>query len=99
MSDLKPICHKEFNEFIKGKGFKGRNNYKLKELKDKFGFEPTYDRRMLVISSEDIKPKTFDSLKKASKATGVSYRALRYAKIEERDFVEKGEKIYWIKWC
>ena len=32
MDDLKTITHKEFNEFIKGKGFKG-NNYKLKELK------------------------------------------------------------------
>ena len=29
MGDLKPISHKEFNEFIKGKGFKGRNDYKL----------------------------------------------------------------------
>ena len=28
-----PITYKEFNEFIKGKGFKGRNNYKLKDLK------------------------------------------------------------------
>ena len=26
---LHPITHKEFNEFIKGKGFTGRNNYKL----------------------------------------------------------------------
>ena len=25
---LRPITHKEFNEFVKGKGFKGRNNYK-----------------------------------------------------------------------
>ena len=31
--DLKPITHKEFNEFIKGKGFKGRNNYKIKRFK------------------------------------------------------------------
>ena len=30
---LLPITHKEFNEFIKGKGFKGRNNYKLRDLK------------------------------------------------------------------
>ena len=29
--DLTPIRHKEFNEFIKGKGFKGRNNYKLRD--------------------------------------------------------------------
>ena len=27
MGDLKPISHKQFNEFIKGKGFKGRNDY------------------------------------------------------------------------
>ena len=37
-SELSPITHKEFNEFIKGKGFKGRNNYKLKDLKAMFGF-------------------------------------------------------------
>ena len=30
---LHPISHKEFSEFIKGKGFTGRNNYKLKDLK------------------------------------------------------------------
>ena len=34
---LMPISHKEFNEFIKGKGFKGRNNYKLRDLKAMFG--------------------------------------------------------------
>ena len=38
--DLTPIRHKEFNEFIKGKGFKGRNNYKLRDLKAMFGFKP-----------------------------------------------------------
>ena len=31
--DLTPIRHREFNEFIKGKGFKGRNNYKLRDLR------------------------------------------------------------------
>ena len=35
MGDLKPISHIQFNEFIKDKGFKGRNNYKLKKLKAK----------------------------------------------------------------
>ena len=30
---LHPIMHKEFNEFMKGKGFKGMNNYKLKDSK------------------------------------------------------------------
>ena len=67
MENLKPISHKEFNEFIKGKGFKGRKKYKLKELKAKFGFKPMYDRHMLTISSEDLKPTTFDSLRKLLK--------------------------------
>ena len=47
---LHPITHKEFNEFIKGKGFTGRNNYKLKDLKAMFGYK-TYD---YWISSNDI---------------------------------------------
>ena len=41
---LHPIKHKEFNEFIKGKGFKGRNNYKLRDLKAVFGFKPMITR-------------------------------------------------------
>ena len=87
MGDLKPISHKQFNEFIKGKGFKGKNDYKLKELKAKFGFKPMYDRRTLVISSEDMEPTTFDSLRKAAKAIDVTYGTLRCAKDNERDFV------------
>ena len=63
MGDLKPISHKQFDEFIKGKGFKGRNDYKLKDLKAKFGFKPMYDRRTAVISSEDMEPTTFNSEK------------------------------------
>ena len=94
MGDLKPINHKQFNEFIKGKGFKGRNDYKLKELKAKFGFKPMYDRRMLVISSDDMEPTTFDSLRKAAEAIDVTYSTLIYAKNKERDFIKKDEKIY-----
>ena len=90
MGDLKPISHKEFNKFING--FKGSNDYKLKELKPIYGFKPMYDRRMLVISSKDMEPKMFDSLRKASKAISISYRALRYAKNKNRDFVIKDEK-------
>ena len=92
MGDLKPVSHKQLNEFIKSKGFKARNDYKLKELKAKFGFKPMYDRRMLVISSEDMKPTTFDSLRKAAKAIDVTYGTLRYAKDKERNFVKKMRK-------
>ena len=52
----------------------------------------------LVISLEDMEPTTFDSLRKAAKAIGVAYGALRYAKNKERDFIKKDEKIYEIKW-
>ena len=99
MGDLKPISHKQFNEFIKGKGFKGRNDYNLKELKANFGFKPMYNRRTLVISSEDMEPTTFDYLRKAAKAIGVLYGVLRYAKDKGRDFVKDKEIIYKIKWC
>ena len=46
--DLCPITHKEFNEFIKGKGFKGRNNYKLRDLKAMFGFM-NWNQRDLIL--------------------------------------------------
>ena len=49
--DLRPIRHKEFNEFIKGKGFKGRNNYKLKDLKAMFGFKPMITGSPVTISA------------------------------------------------
>ena len=71
MGDLKSNSHKQFNEFIKGEGFKGRNNCKLKELKSKFGFKPMYDRRTLAISSEDMEPTEFDSMRKSDKAIDV----------------------------
>ena len=57
-----------------------------------------YDRRTLTISSEGMSPTTFDSLRKACKATGISHGVLIYAKNKERNFVKKDEKIYNINW-
>ena len=57
-----------------------------------------YDRRTLTISSEGMSPTTFDSLRKASKATGISYGVLIYLKNKERNFVKSNEKIYNINW-
>ena len=45
-----------------------------------------------------MEPITFDSLRKAAKAISVTYGTLIYAKNKERNFVEKDEKIYEIKW-
>ena len=86
MGDLKPINHKEFHEFMKGKGFKGKNDYKLKDLKAKFGFKPMYDRRTLITSSKDKEPTEFDSMRKAAEAIGVVERVIRYARNNGRDF-------------
>ena len=54
--DLRPIRHKEFNEFIKGKDFKGRNNYKLRDLKAMFGFKPMITGSPVTISSDGTEP-------------------------------------------
>ena len=59
---LKMINHKEFNEFIKGKGFKGRNSYKLKDLKAMFGFKPMIIGSPVTIYSDGIEAKRFDSM-------------------------------------
>ena len=99
MGDLKPITHKQFDEFIKGKGVKGRNDYKLKELKAKSGFKPMYDRRTLITSSENMEPTTFDSMRKAAEAIGVTEGSIRYEKNNGRDFIKKNGKIFEMKWC
>ena len=71
MDDLKTITHKEFNEFIKGKGFKGRNNYKLKELKAMFGVKPMVIGSPITISKAGEEPIEFDSISKASMSTEI----------------------------
>ena len=82
--DLMPIRHKEFNEFIKGKGFKERNNYKLRDLKAIFGFKPMITGSPVMISSDELEPARFDSMSKASTSTGIPYVMLLYAKKNSR---------------
>ena len=82
--DLTPITHKEFNEFVKGKGFKGRNNYKLKDLKAMFGFKPMITGSPVMISSDGTKLTRVDSMSKASTSTGIPYVTLLYAKKNSR---------------
>ena len=80
MDDLKTITHKEFNEFIKGKGFKGRNNYKLKELKAMFGFKPMVLGSPITITRSGEEPIEFNSISKASTSTGIPYSTLWYTR-------------------
>ena len=62
--ELVPITHKEFSEFIKGKGFTGRNNYELKDLKAMSGFKPMITGSPVTISSDGTEPTRFDSMSK-----------------------------------
>ena len=79
-----PIRHREFNEFIKGKGFKGKNNYKLRALKAMFGFKPMITGSPVTISSDELEPMRFDSMSKASTSMGIPYVTLLYAKRNSR---------------
>ena len=96
MDNLKPITHKEFNQFIKGKGFKGRNNYKLKELKAMFGFKPMVLGSPITISQAGEEPTTFDSISKAS-TSGIPYSTLLYAKRRSKSVIHSNGNEYLIK--
>ena len=90
MDDLKPISHKRFNTFIKGKGFKGRNDYMLKDLKAMFGFKPLKaDRRVLVVSAEDMEPTEFHSMREATIAISIGEGVIRYVRNNGRDICKK----------
>ena len=95
--ELVPITHKEFHEFIKGKGFTGRNNYKLKDLKAMFGFKPMITGSPVTISSDGKEPTRFDSMSKASTSTGIPYSTLLYAKKNSKSRIHSNGKEYVIK--
>ena len=94
--DLTPITHKEFNEFIKGKGFKGRNNYKLRDSKATFGFKSIITGSPVTISSDGMEPMRFDSISKASTSTGIPYGTLLYIKKNSKDRVHSNGKEFTI---
>ena len=94
--DLRLITHKGFNDFIKGRGFKGRNNYKLADLKAMFGFKPMITRSPVTISSDEMEPMRFDSISWASTSTGIPYGTLLYIKKNSRPRVHSNGKEYTI---
>ena len=93
---LRPITHKEFNEFIKGKGFKRRNNYKLADLKAMFGFKPIITGSPVMISSNGMERTRFDSISKASTSTWIPYGTLLYIKKNSKDRIHSNGKEYTI---
>ena len=101
-NELTPITHKEFNEFIKGKGVKGRNNYKLIELKAMFGFRPIIMGKPIAVSLEGGEPITYETISLASTSTGIPYSTLLYAKRKPKTngfaVVKSNGKKYCIKY-
>ena len=93
---LYPIRHNEFNKFMKEKGFKGRNNYKLRDLKAMFGFKPMITGSPVTISFDGMEPMRFDSMSKASTSMGTPYVTLLYAKRNSRQRVHSNGKEYTI---
>ena len=82
---LYPIWHKQFNEFIKAKGFKGRNNYRLADLKSMFGFKPIITGSPVMISSNELEPTRFHPISKASTSMGIPYGTLLYIKKNSKE--------------
>ena len=106
--ELKPISHKSFNEFIKGRGFTNRNDYKLKDLKAMFGFKSLKERVRLVVSSEDpnspMEPTHFNSMNEAAKCVGVRPCLIWYAKSKGKSTFKKKRidghtKVFFVKFC
>ena len=89
---LIPITHKEFSKFNKGKGFKRRNGYKLKELKAMFGFKPMVLGSPLTILLAGEEPTRFNSMLKVSTSTGIQYSILLHAKKRSKSIVHSNGK-------
>ena len=102
MDNLKTISHQEFNEVMKSKGFKGRKDHTLRDLKAKFGFKPLAKRRALVVSLEGMEPTKNGSVRKVANSTGIRGGVIRHVRNNRRDFVKKFEdenvKLFFIKW-
>ena len=79
-SELRPISHTDFNEFVKGSGVKRRHDYNLTELKAMFGFRPMAKGSSVTLSSNLLEPTRYDSISRASTSTGIPYSTLLYAK-------------------
>ena len=75
-----------------------------KDLKVKSGFKPlTANRKVLVVSLEDMEPTTFGSMREATRAIGVGGRVIKYVRNNGKDFVRQSGgrsfRVFSIKWC
>ena len=62
----------------------------LKDLKAKFGFKPlNVERRVLVVSSEDMKPTMFSTMQEPPKADGKEEGVVNFSRNNGMHFVRR----------
>ena len=100
MRDLQRITRKELEAYLRVKEFMEKNNYdetdSRKKIRDR---KPA--RIPQIISSDDMEPREYGSLKDAANDIEVSKETLIYAYENRRPFItrKKGRfKVFYIKW-
>ena len=65
-----------------------KEQFVSKDLKAMFGFKPLKaDRKVLVVSLEDMDPTEFHSMREATRDIGIGEGVIRYARNNGRDFL------------
>ena len=99
MGDLKWITWKEFEAYLRVKEFMEKNNYEEFDLREKIR-----DRRParipLIIRSDDMEPRKYESIKDAANDIKVPRETLIYAYETRRTIVTRrkgGGKVFYIE--
>ena len=100
MGDLKWITQKEFEAYLRVKEFMEKSDYDQSDLRKKIR-----DRRParipLIIRSDDMEPKKYESLKDAANDIKVSMETFIYAYENRRLLITRrkgGVKVFYIEW-
>ena len=100
MADLKWITQKEFESYLRVKEFMEKNDYDESDLRKKIR-----DRRPvcipLIICSDDMEPREYESLKDAANDIKVSKETLMYAYENRRQIITRrkgGVQAFYIEW-
>ena len=100
MEDLKWITRKEFETYLRVKEFMEKNDYDESDLRKRIR-----DRRPahipLIIRSDDVEPKKYESLKDAANDIKVPRETLIYAHENRRLLISRRKgrvKVFYIEW-
>ena len=100
MGDLKCITKKEFESYLRVKEFMEKNDYDESDLRKKIR-----DRRPvripLIICSNDMEPREYESLKDVANDIKVSKETLMHAYENRRQIITRrkgGVQAFYIEW-